>query len=62
MNIVKVTVFTKVKAEQYKCIDDRSNAGGGGGVKLLLGSALTFQCQGCVVAKPPLESAITVQC
>ena len=27
VNIVRVTVFTKVKAEQFKCTDDRSNAG-----------------------------------
>jgi hypothetical protein len=42
VNIVKVTVFTEVKAEQFKCTDERSSAGGGG-------RAITFQCQvrGC---------------
>jgi hypothetical protein len=30
VNIVKVTVFTKVKAEQFKCTDERSSARGGG--------------------------------
>ena len=29
VNIVKVTGFTKVKAEQFKCTDERNNAGGG---------------------------------
>ena len=48
-NIVEVTVFNKVKAEQFKCTDERSNPGGGGGTKPLLGSAITFQSQirGC---------------
>ena len=50
VNIVKVTGFTSVKAEQFKCTDERW----GGGTKPLLGSAITFQCQvrGCVGEAP----------
>ena len=35
-----MTVFTKFKAEQFKCTDVRANAGGKG-ANLLLGSANT---------------------
>ena len=58
VNIVKVTVFTKVKAEQFKCTDDRSNAGGGG-AKLLRGSV---SGKGCVRAKPLIGSVNIVWC
>ena len=40
VNIVNVTGFTKVKAEQFKCTERR---GWGGGTKPLLGSAITFR-------------------
>ena len=39
-----MTVFTKVKAEQFKCTDERANTGGLW-VKPLQGSANTVQCQ-----------------
>ena len=37
-------VFTKVKAEQFECTDERSNTGGAGATPVL-GSVITFQCQ-----------------